>query len=128
MTTHRAERVADVVRDILARVVREQVRDPRVGFVTITEVRVSADLRHARVFVSSLNDEERDHAVDALNHAAGFLRRELAREARLRRVPELRFQPDAAMEQGRRVEDLVREIRKSRGEENDPGGGERDGG
>ena len=111
MSTHRRERVADLLQHILAGAVRDKIRDPRVGFVTITEVRVSPDLRHARVFVSELGESEhRAVAVEALNHAAPFLRGEVARHARLKYVPKLEFVEDVALETGMRVERILDEI------------------
>ena len=111
MSTHRRERVADLLQRILADAVRDKIRDPRVGFVTLTEVRVSPDLRHARVFVSELGErEQRAAAVEALNHAAPFLRGEVARHARLKYVPKLEFVEDLALETGMRVESILDEI------------------
>lgn len=113
MTTHRPERVADVLRDVLAHLIREEVRDPRIGFVTITELHVSPDLRHARVYVSRLGGAaDRAASLVALNHAVPFLRREVARRAALRRTPDLVFVEDAALETGFRVDHLLDEIRR----------------
>ena len=107
MTGHRPERIADLIHRILAR----EVRDPRVGFVTLTEVRLTPDLRHARVFVSKLGEEEeRIAAVEALNHAAGYLRREVAHRAGLKRVPDLEFVEDLALATGMRVEKLLDDL------------------
>ena len=118
MTSHRSERVAETIRGVLAGAIRE-VRDPRVGFVTLTGVAISPDLKQARVFVSRLGSElERQGAVDALNHAAPFLRHALATRAHLRFTPALRFISDAAIERGSRVEALIQEIHA---EEGDPG-------
>ena len=113
MTTHRSERIADLVRHVLAGLLLKAVRDPRVGFVTVTDVKVSTDLKLARVFVSTLGDPTaREASVAALNHAAPFLKRALAKEVELRYIPDLRFFEDAAMEQGFRVETLLEEIRQ----------------
>lgn len=115
MTTHRPERIADVIRDHLARLLREELRDPRVGFVTITDVRVSPDLRHARVYVSQLGAAaDRIASVAALNRAVPFLRRELARVAILRRTPELVFHEDSTLESGFRVDQILDELRRDR--------------
>ncbi len=115
VTTHRPEKLGDVIRDILARLVQQEVRDPRVGFVTLTDVELSPDLRHAKVFISRLGDaHERAASVAALNRASGFLRRALAREANFRRTPDLVFFEDTAVESGSRVEDLLEGIRRSR--------------
>ena len=115
MTRHRSERVAEAIRGVLAEAIRE-VRDPRVGFVTVTGVSLSPDLRQARVFVSRLgSDVEREGAVDALNHAAPFLRHAVATRAHLRFTPALRFVSDAAIERGSRVEALIQEIHATEG-------------
>ena len=112
MTSHRKARLADVILDVLARAVREEVRDPRVGFVTLTGVEVSTDMQHAKVFVSSIgSDDERAASVDGLNHAVPFLRRRVAAEARLRHTPELRFILDESIERGFRVEKILGDIR-----------------
>ena len=113
MVDHRAERVAEAIRAVLADAVRE-VRDPAVGFVTLTGIDLSPDRRLARVFVSRLGTEsERDAAVSALNHAAAFLRHEVATRARLRYTPVLRFISDPTVERGSRVEAIIREIHAS---------------
>jgi len=123
VTTHRPERVADVLRDVLALLLREEVRDPRVGFVTITEVKVSPDLRHARVYVSRLGDAgERAASIVALNHAVPYLRREVARRAGLRRTPDLAFVEDTVLASGFRVDHLLDEIR-DQGATDEPGEG-----
>jgi ribosome-binding factor A len=114
VTSHRQERVADVIRTVLARALHEEVRDPRIGFVTLTAVRLSADLRHARVFVSTLEPgARREEALSALRRAEPFLRRALAREARLRHVPRLDFRFDDSVERGSRVERLLAELREA---------------
>lgn len=118
MTGHRSERVADVIREVLARLLLLEVRDPRIGFVTLTGVDLSPDLKHARVFVSMLGEESaRKDGLRALNHAAPFFRRALAKEGRLRFTPALRFVEDAAAQRGLRVEAALREIRRADDEE-----------
>jgi len=95
---------------VLATAVRE-VRDPRVGFVTLTDVELSPDLKQARIFVSRLGSAaDRDAAVEALNHAAAFLRHALATRADLKYTPALRFVPDPTIERGSRVEAIIQEI------------------
>ena len=117
MTTHRAKRVADLVRDRLSEIVARELRDPRVGFVTVTAVEVSSDLRHARVFVTTLGSgAERAASLAALNHAAPFLKRSLAQRTRLRRTPDLRFVEDTAVARGSRIEALLAEMRDDGGE------------
>jgi ribosome-binding factor A len=106
---HRSRRVADVIREELARLLREEIRDPRIGFVTLTGVDLSPDLRHARVYVSILKDN-RAEALRALQRASSFLRRHLARSAGLRFTPELRFVEDQSLDTGFRVEDILQEL------------------
>ncbi len=111
MTSHRTARVADVIRKTLAQLIREEVRDPRVGEVTITDVRVTRDLRYAKVFIASLDEgEQRDRTYQGLRAAAPFLRGAVGREARLKHAPELQFEWDTALETGMRVEELLTEI------------------
>jgi ribosome-binding factor A len=101
----RPQRVAEQIRDDLARLLREELRDPEVGFVTLTDVVLSPDLRHARVYVSVLGDEER--VLEALARARSFLRHGLARAGRLRYTPELRFEIDRSATTGQRVDRLL---------------------
>ena len=121
MTHRRNERVAEEIRGVLAEAIRE-VRDPAVGFVTLTGVDLSPDLRQARVFVSRLGSEaDRDAAVAALNHAVPFLRHTLAARAKLRYTPALRFVSDATIERGSRVEAIIQELHAG---EDQPAGGD----
>jgi len=110
LTHRRNERVAEEIRGVLAEAIRE-VRDPLVGFVTLTGVDLSPDLRQARVYVSRMGAEaDRDAAVSALNHASAFLRHAVATRARLRFTPALRFVADATIERGSRVEAIIQEF------------------
>jgi len=128
VTTHRAEKMGDLIREVLARLLREEVRDPRIGFVTLTDVRMSPDLKNARVFFSVLGGSApRAAAGKALAHAAPFLRRALAREIRLRYTPEIHFEEDASVESGFRVDALLREIAADK-EPEDSGDGAAGGG
>lgn len=108
MTTPRRERVSDLVREEIARLLQVEIHDPRLGFLTVTEVRMSPDLRHARVFVSILaSGEARDEAMAALRSLRGSIRRRLGHTLRLRYTPELQFTLDTSMEYGARIESLL---------------------
>ncbi len=108
----RTERVADLIRRELSDVFMNRMRDPRMGFVSITDVEVSGDLTHATVFLSSLDGVEgRVEVVRVLTRAVPFLRRELAPRLGLREVPTLRFVYDESIERGARIEDLLRRIK-----------------
>jgi len=109
----RTTRVNELLRAELSELILRQVKDPRVGegLITITEIRVSPDLRHATVFVSHLGtDEERQHALEGLQHAAPFLHRELVHRLRMRNVPDLVFRFDPSIERGARLSDLIRKV------------------
>ena len=108
MSGFRKQRIADQIQQALARLIREELRDPRLGFVTITEVDMSPDLKHARIFVSTL--EEDNSSIETLERAAPFLRRSLARLARLRHTPELHFTLDETLSRGLRVERILGEV------------------
>ena len=110
--SHRAERVADLIRQELALLLEREVKDPRVGFVTVTRVAIPRDLRTARVFVTILGDEQqKKDSLKGLAAAQGFLRRELAQRLGLRHTPSLEFQLDQGVESEERIEQLLRQIR-----------------
>ena len=107
----RTQRVADYLQRELAALIQHEVRDPRVGMVSITGVNVSRDLGHARIYYTSMGSDSTDDASDtteALNRAAGFLRSQLSRDSSMRSVPQLRFYFDTSVGQGRHMEDLIR--------------------
>ena len=109
----RTTRVNELLRAEISDLILREVKDPRVseGMVTVTEVRVSPDLRHATVFVSHLgSDEERQHALDGLHRAAPFMHRELVHRLKMRAVPELVFRFDPSIERGARLSDLIRKV------------------
>lgn len=110
--SRRTQRVGDLLRAELSDLLLKRVRDPRVKMATVSRVEVSADLSYARVGVSVLGeDDEREEAVEALIHARGFLRSELARRLRhLRVIPELRFELDRGPEHSQRISDLLEEL------------------
>lgn len=110
--SRRTQRVGDLLRAELSDLMIKRVRDPRVRMATVSRVEVSADLSYARVGVSVLGEEEeREDAVEALVHARGFLRSELARRLRhLRVIPELRFELDRGPEHSQRISDLLEEL------------------
>jgi ribosome-binding factor A len=109
----RPEQVAGTVRQVIADALAREVRDPRVGFVTVTNVLVTNDLSHARVLVSVPCDEgEKTRALQGLQSAAGFLRSRAARALTTRTVPELHFELDKGVEHAARIEELLESIRR----------------
>jgi ribosome-binding factor A len=107
----RTQRVADYLQRELAALIQHEVRDPRVGMVSITGVDVSRDLGHARIYYTKMGADslaDADETSEALNRAAGFLRSQLSRESNMRSVPNLRFYFDTSVGRGRDLEDLIR--------------------
>jgi len=104
----RSRRVGEQIQRELAGLVHEEIKDPRLGMVSISGVVVSRDLSHARVYVSVLARHEAvDESIRVLNNAAGFLRRRLGQRMRLRIVPQLRFYFDSSLEEGARMDALI---------------------
>lgn len=111
---HRQEKLGELFAAELSDLLRTRVKDPRVGFASITHVEVSGDYRHAKIYVSVMgSEEERDDTIKALKHASGFLRHELASRITLRYMPEIVFKLDTSIEQGSRILELIRESEKA---------------
>jgi ribosome-binding factor A len=103
-------RVDEAIREVIGDALAGELKDPRVGFVTVTDVRTSADLSHARVFVSVLGDaEQREQSLAGLESARGFLQRRVAHELVLKRTPTLEFSYDDTTDRALRLEHLLRE-------------------
>jgi len=121
MATHRVERVAAQLRQEISQIIIRDLKDPRVTMASISDVKLSPDLRNATVKVSVLGEpEQQETAVEGLRHARGFIRREIgARLTNLRFAPELRFELDRGIAYSVRVSQLLREVT----EENPPGNG-----
>jgi len=118
MTSGRMRRVDEAVRQVIGDVVAGDLKDPRVGFVTVTDVRTSPDLRHARVYVSVLGSaggssdpDQREQTLAGLRSAHGYLQARLASELRLKRTPTLEFSYDDTTDRAMRVEALIDEAR-----------------
>jgi len=104
----RSRRIAEQVQRELSEIIRMELKDPRVGMITITEVEVTPDAAYARVFFTLMGDAERiKETTAALTHAAGFLRSELAHRMKLRIVPQLVFKYDVSVERGARLSQLI---------------------
>jgi ribosome-binding factor A len=109
---HRHERLADQIRIEVAGMIEGELRDPRIGFATVTRVELSPDLRHGRVWVSVMGSEEsRAETLEGLSSAAGYVRREIGRRLSLRRAPEVVFVLDHGAEEMERVQKLLDEIK-----------------
>jgi ribosome-binding factor A len=103
-------RVDEAVRAVLSEAITQGLKDPRVGFVTVTAVETSPDLRHATVYVSVLgDDDEREASLDGLRSAHGFLQKRVASELRLKHTPTLEFAFDGSVQRGMRITEILKE-------------------
>lgn len=110
MPGRRPQRVAEQIREEVSQIILGEMRDPRIGLVTVTDVKVSPDLRHARVFVGILgSDEQVADSLAALKSGAGFIRHQLGSALRLRYTPELHFVYDETTKTAARIEELLKE-------------------
>lgn len=114
MDPHRTERLSEALREELAELIAYEMSDPRVADVTVSEVIVSPDKRHAHVRIGLTTGGDSNEALEALDHARGFLRRELAQRLETYRIPELHFEPDVSVSLGPRMEGLLKRVRKGR--------------
>jgi ribosome-binding factor A len=123
--TQRTERIDELLRQEITEILAREVADPRIGFVTVTDVETAPDLRHARVWVSVIGAPgEKDETVAALGRAMGFVRRELGTRLRLKRIPELHVRLDDTAERGTRVLQLLHELEEGKLPEDVPQPGE----
>jgi len=113
-SSRRPEQVGETIRQVVAdALTRGELRDPRIGLVTVTRVDVTGDLSHAYVFVSPLGDEdERARAIEGLESAAGYLRTLVAKVLTTRSVPELHIELDRGLEHAKRIEQILAELRR----------------
>jgi ribosome-binding factor A len=118
MSAGRMRRVDEAVRAVLSDAISSDLKDPRVGFVTVTGVKTSPDLRHARVYVSVLGDEQvRTATLEGLRSAHGFLQSRVASELTLKHTPALTFEYDESVDRGMRISELL----DQEGPSDDPG-------
>jgi ribosome-binding factor A len=111
MQGDRKERIGELIRHEMGQILLEELKDPRIGFVTITHVVVSPDLHYARIVVSVFGtDAQKKNTLDALKHASGYLRKEIGRRIRLRHSPEISFQLDESLDYSARIEQALKKI------------------
>jgi ribosome-binding factor A len=114
-TSHRHERIGEEIAHEINAMLAGELKDPRLeGHVSVSEVRVQPDMKHARIFivVRSNDSKERNGAIKALEHASGYIRHELIERLQLRRLPELHFALDLSEESALRIERLLKEVKK----------------
>jgi ribosome-binding factor A len=111
--TGRIERLQDQIKKIVSEVIQGKLNDPHLGFITITEVELSRDLKHAKVFYSVYGDADSQRETSkSLKRATGFIQRELAHEIRIRKLPAIEFKADNSVARGLRIQELLDQIEK----------------
>ncbi|MEH7387918.1 MULTISPECIES: 30S ribosome-binding factor RbfA [Bacillus] len=114
----RPNRVGEQMKKELSDIIGRKIKDPRIGFVTVTDVQVTGDLQQAKVFISVLGDEEqRQNTLKGLAKAKGFIRSEIGQRIRLRKTPEILFEFDESIDYGNRIETILHEINKQSNQE-----------
>jgi ribosome-binding factor A len=112
--SHRPEKLAEAIKKEISDIIFNNIKDPRIGFITVTAVTVTADLRYAKVYASVLGDEEKQKVAEkALKSAAGYFRTELGKRIRLRYVPEIKFELDTTLEKAAKLIKLIEEVQSS---------------
>ena len=118
MSQQRSERVAEAIRKEISQIIHNELKDPRIGFITITRVEVTDDLRYAWVYFSILGTTgDRRKTLEGLNHAAGFLRSQIGQRLRLRFTPELRFKFDRSIEYSAHIAEVLEKLKREKGKE-----------
>ncbi|HKZ57337.1 MAG TPA: 30S ribosome-binding factor RbfA [Thermodesulfovibrionales bacterium] len=105
----RSQRVSDLLRKEIADIIMYKLKDPRIGFITVTGVDVTDDIKIARIYVSILKDEERKTTIEILNSAKSFIRSELSKRLRMKFIPSIEFRLDTSIEYGNKIERLLKE-------------------
>ncbi len=111
----RSKRVGDLFREEIAEIIMNRVKDPRVGFITVTSVKVSEDLSYARVYISVLKKEDTEETLRVLNAASGFVRSEIGKRVRIKKLPRFEFFEDESLEYGARIDNLLRKLKEEEG-------------
>lgn len=118
MQQNRADRISGLLKEEIGQLIQKDLKDPRIGFVTITRVILSRDLRHAKVFFSTYGDEgAKQRSLEGLKSALGFIRGELGRRLNLRFVPELDFRIDGSVEHAFHIGEIIHRMKKEKKEE-----------
>lgn len=115
MSNVRANRVGEQMKKEIGQILQQELKDPRIGFVTVTGVEVTGDLQQAKVFITVLgNDDEKENTLRGLAKATGFIRSEVGKRIRLRKTPEIFFEFDESIEYGNRIETLLSDLNQQR--------------
>ncbi len=117
MAEHRLERLRELIKSEFGQILQRDLKDPRIGFVSVTDVELSNDYGHVKIFVSIMGDDEAKRlTMEGLESAKGFIRTELGKRIRLRHTPEVHLIADNSIERGSRIFQLLEEVKKNQGE------------
>ena len=108
----RSQRVSDLIREEVADIIMYRLKDPRIGFITVTGADMTSDLKSAKVFVSILKDEERELTLEILNSAKPFIRSILAKRLKMKFIPSIEFRLDTSIEYGYKIDKILKEIKR----------------
>jgi ribosome-binding factor A len=111
MEYKRADRVGDLLLELISELLRKDIRDPRIGAVTLTAVKVSKDLRHARIYFNVLGHDNREEVLAGLKSASGFIRSRVAKQLNLRFVPSIEFSYDESQDEAQRIDKLLNQVK-----------------
>lgn len=109
----RSARVSDLIKEEVAEIIMHKLKDPRLGFVTVTEARVSDDLRHAKIYISVFEESKKDETLKILTSSAKFIRSQLARRVKIKFIPDIIFRFDESIEYGARIDRILNDIKSS---------------
>lgn len=116
----RSARVKDLIREEVADIIMHKLKDPRLGFVTVTDAQVSDDLRHARIYMSVFEEEKKEASLKVLNSSARFIRNELGKRIKIKFIPDLTFKLDESITYGAKIDQLLEDVKPEEGSsEND---------
>lgn len=110
----RSARVKDLIREEVADIIMHKLKDPRLGFVTVTDAQVSDDLRHARIYMSVFEEEKKEASLKVLNSSARFIRNELGKRIKIKFIPDLTFKLDESITYGAKIDQLLEDIKPGR--------------
>jgi len=110
--TRRVNRVGELLKEEMCEILREDIHDPRIGMLSITKVRVSKDLRHVKVFISCIKEEDTEETFKGLSSARGFIQKKLGEKIRLRHTPHIEFIEDGSIKNSLHIMEMLEELKK----------------
>ncbi len=120
MSRQRSEKLSELLKEEISKILLREVKDPRIGFVSLTDVKVSGDLRHAKVFVSVYgSEEEKEKTMKGLEKATGFIRKLVGERIKVYHTPEIIFRYDDSIEHGVHISKIIKKIKKDKPDERD---------